>query len=235
VIVSIHQPAYLPWLGYFHKILRSDAFVVLDTVQIEKNGFVNRNRVRTPAGMQWLTVPLLMKGHTRKAISEMEINPTAPWKKKHIRTLEQAYGKRPHYAAHAEHVARLIEGAGASLTEFLLGMLAHFLGTIGLGERRIVRASELGAEGARSALLAGICRRLGADTYLSGAAGRDYLDLKPFEEAGVAVRFQAFRHPAYDQGYGKDGFEANMSVVDALFNCGAGAILPMLEEADGEG
>lgn len=231
MIVSIHQPAYLPWLGYFHKILRSDVFVVLDTVQFEKNGYVNRNRVRTSGGVRWLTVPVLLKGHTRKAIAEMEINPTAPWKKKHVRTLAQSYGRLPHYAPHGEDVARLIEAAGSSLTEFLLEMLEYFLETIGLGGKRIVRASGLEPGGEQSFLLADICRRLGAATYLSGVGARAYLDPRPFEEAGVAVRFQEFRHPEYDQG--RPDFEPNLSIVDALFHCGAQAIVPMLEDSGG--
>jgi hypothetical protein len=229
VIVSIHQPAYLPWLGYFHKILRSDVFVFLDTVQLEKNGFANRNRVRTRSGVRWLTVPLLIKGHMGRSIRGMQINQAAGWRRKHLRTMEQAYRHRPHYDRYAAEIGELIEGAGDSLGDFLFAMLGYFLEKTGLGGKKILRASEMGAEGSRSELLAEIAREAGADVYLSGAAGREYLDRSPFEAAGIEVAFQNFRHPEYDQGY--PDFEPNMGIADALFNLGGEAIVPLLEEA----
>ncbi|MDA0999848.1 MAG: WbqC family protein [bacterium] len=231
MIVSIHQPAYLPWLGYFHKILRSDVFVLLDTVQLEKNGYTNRNRIRTPSGVQWLTIPLRMKGHTGKTIGEMEINTAVAWMKKHIRTLEQAYGKRPFYPAHAPEVEALIDAAGGSLLEFLRKMLSHFLETLGMAEKKIILASELEAKDHRSELLLAICREIGADAYLSGAGGRDYLDVKLFEDVGVEVFFQDFRHPEYDQGYAD--FAPSMCILDSLFNIGAEETVKRLAESGG--
>lgn len=231
MIVSIHQPAYLPWLGYFHKILRSDVFVLLDSVQLEKNGYVNRNRIRTAAGAQWLTIPLQMKGHTEKTIGGMEINPAVSWKKKHIRSLRQAYGKRPFYAAHAPGAEALIDAAGDSLSEFLRKMFAHFMETLGMAEKKIVLASGLEAAGRRSELLLAICRELGADAYLSGAGGKDYLDVKLFQDAGMDVFFQDFRHPEYDQG--DADFVPDMCVLDALFNIGSEETGKRLGESGG--
>ncbi len=231
MIVSIHQPAYLPWLGYFHKILCSDVFVFLDTVQLEKNVFADRNRVRTASGVRWLTVPLLMKGHMDKSIGEMLINSTANWKRKHLGTIAQAYRDRPHYERYAGELEALINGAGDPLGEFLFGMLGYFLGALNIGEKKILRASEMKAGGSRAELLANIAKEAGADTYLSGAAGREYLDAAPFEAAGIEVAFQGFRHPEYDQGY--PDFEPNLGVVDALFNCGGDGVLEILERAGG--
>lgn len=232
MIVSIHQPAYLPWLGYFHKILHSDAFVFLDTVQMEKNGFVNRNRVRTSSGIQWLSVPVLMKGHTGKTIGEMRINRADSWKRKHLATLNQAYGKRPFYSSHAGDFSRLVEGGGDFLGDLLFEMLRYFLDAAGIKGRRIIRASELDPQGRRAELLADICVKMGADTYLSGSMGRGYLELEPFEEAGIDVAFQEFRHPEYDQGY--PDFAPNMGIVDALFNCGGNAIAGMLQSKESQ-
>lgn len=231
MIVSIHQPAYLPWLGYFDKIRCSDVFVFLDTVQLEKNGFVNRNRVRTSSGVKWLTVPLLMKGHTEKSIGEMRINPASNWKRKHIATLAQAYRGRPHYERYAGGIEHLIEGAGDSLGDFLFEMLGFFLGELGLDGRRILRASGLGAVGSRAELLARIAGEVGAEVYLSGSAGREYLEPAPFREAGIEVAYQDFRHPVYDQG--APGFEPNMGIVDALFQLGGEGVAEMLERAGG--
>ncbi|MBI3083963.1 MAG: WbqC family protein [Candidatus Omnitrophica bacterium] len=231
MMVAIHQPAYLPWLGYFHKILQADLFVLLDTVQMEKNGFVNRNRVWTPQGVQWLTVPVLMKGHTHSSLQEMRINPAASWKSKHLRTLALSYVKRPHYPRYAGDIERLLVASGEDLTPFLARMLAYFLEALGLKEKRVVLASTLAPEGKATTLLLDICKKAGATSYLSGVAGRDYLERKPFEEAGIEVVFQDFRHPRYDQG--RPGFEPNLALVDALFNIGGEAVLELLKGAGG--
>ena len=229
LIVSIHQPAYLPWLGYFHKILHSDIFVFLDTVQLEKNGFANRNRVRAASGVEWLTVPLLMKGHVDKSIGEMKINPAVNWKRKHPGTLAQAYRGCPYYEKYAGDIEALINGAGDSLGDFLFEMLGYFLDALGIQGKKIMRTSEMKDSGSRSDLLAAIASECGADVYLSGVAGRDYLDFEPFNEGGIEVSFQEFRHPTYDQGYST--FEPNMGVQDALFNLGGQGVLEMLEKA----
>lgn len=231
MIVSIHQPAYLPWLGYFHKIIQSDIFVFLDTVQLEKNGFANRNRIRTASGVEWLTVPLLMKGHMDKSIGEMMINPAVNWKRKHIGTLAQAYRGRPYYEKYAGDIEALLNGAGDSLGDFLFEMLVFFLEVSGICGKKILRASEMKASGSRSELLAAITKEAGGSNYLSGIAGREYLDFGPFEEVGVEVAFQEFRHPVYDQGY--PDFEPNMGVQDALFNLGGEGVLEILEKGEG--
>lgn len=231
MIAAIHQPAYLPWLGYFHKILHADLFVLLDTVQMEKNGFANRNRVWTPSGVQWLTVPVLMKGHTHSTLREMRINPAVSWKAKHLRTLALSYGRRPHYLRYAGDLERLLAESGEDLTGFLARMLDYFLQALGMGHKRVVRASTLAPEGKATLLLLDICKKTGATAYLSGVAGKEYLDLGHFDEAGVGVVFQDFRHPAYGQGRPK--FEPNLAVVDALFNVGGEAVLDLLKGAGG--
>ena len=231
MIVAIHQPGYLPWLGYFHKILHADLFVLLDTVQMEKNGFANRNRVWTPNGVQWLTVPVLMKGHTRSTLQEMRINPAVSWKAKHLRTLALSYGKRPHYLRHAEDIERLLVESGEEVTPFLARMLEYFLRALGMEEKRVVLASSLAPEGKATTLLLDICKKTGATAYLSGMMGKEYLDLAPFGEAGIEVVFQDFRHPRYDQG--RPAFEPNLAAVDALFNLGGEAVLDLLKGAGG--
>jgi len=231
MIVAIHQPGYLPWLGYFHKILHADLFVLLDTVQMEKNGFANRNRVWAPNGVQWLTVPVLMKGHTHSTLGEMRINPAVSWKAKHLKTLALSYGKRPHYLRYAGDIERLLAGSGEELTPFLARMLEYFLQALGMGEKRVVRASALAPEGKATTLLLDICKKAGATAYLSGVAGKEYLDLTHFDEAGIEVVFQDFHHPRYGQG--RPQFEPNLAAVDALFNLGGEEVLELLKGAGG--
>jgi len=95
MIVAIHQPQYLPWLGYFDKMNRADAFVLLDTVQFKKNEFQNRNQIKGPGGPQWLTVPVLQK--LGQDIKDVRINTTVTWRKKHLAALNSCYGRAPFY------------------------------------------------------------------------------------------------------------------------------------------
>jgi hypothetical protein len=217
MIVSINQPSYLPWLGYFQRIAASDVHVVLDHVQFEKNSFTNRNRIRTPQGWVWLSVPVLTSGRSAQKIQEVMIDNRVAWCRKHWRTMLQNYGKAPFfneygpffedmYAQRWEQLVPLIDRG----TEFLLQQLYI--------ETKIIRSSTLDVYGEKSDLVLQICQTLGADTYLSGKLGRDYLDESSFREAGIEIIYQDYKHPVYHQRY--EPFESNMSTVDLLFNCG---------------
>jgi len=219
MIVSIHQPQFMPWLGYFDKIRQSDTFVFLDTVQFKKNEFQNRNKIKTAQGWMWLTVPVSYK--YPQHLDEVMINDGVDWRKKHIRTLTINYQKSTYfhslfsdikqfYAAHHETVETIAAFNSGSVT-----MLLKLLGLI----KDTVLASALGdLPDEPSERLAAICATIGADTYLSGAGGKTYLDQVPFNSRGIKVVFQEFRHPVYPQLYGD--FIPNLSLLDLIFNCG---------------
>jgi hypothetical protein len=220
VIVSINQPAYLPWLGYFDRIAASDVHVVLDTVQFERNSFTNRNKVRTADGWTWLTVPVKLRGHLDgMTIAEVEIADDH-WRRKHWATILQNYRKAPHFAAHAEFFEGVFARPWARLCDLLDATTRYLLRALGI-ETEIRAASALGVTGRKSELVLNLCRRLGATRYISGVLGRDYLDEAPFRGAGIAVEYQDYAHPRYPQIHG--GFEPYMSVIDLLFNAGPGA------------
>jgi hypothetical protein len=220
MIVSINQPAYLPWLGYWDRIARSDLHIVLDHVQFEKNSFTNRNKVRTREGWTWLTVPLRTSGSFGQlAINTVEIVPGAPWAKKHMRTLQESYARAPHFAAHAAFVER-VYGKSEPWTHLgpvLREMTSYFMDALGI-RTRLVYSSDLDVAGTKSDLVLNLCRHVGARTYLSGALGKQYLDEAAFAAAGIEVRYQDYQHPRYPQVFPE--FEPYMGVVDLLFNCG---------------
>ena len=214
--VSIHQPAYLPWLGYFDRIAASDVFVFLDTVQFEKNSFTNRNRIKTPQGPQWLTVPVLAQGHFDKSLIEIEIDGRQDWRKKHLRSIEQNYRRAPFFAERFDRLATAYASAQRCLAELCFCQLTFWLHELGI-PTRVLRASELAVEGAKSDLVLALCRAVGATTYLSGALGRDYLHEEQFSAAGIALSYQDYDHPTYPQLYGD--FLPALSVVDFWMNC----------------
>jgi hypothetical protein len=217
VMVGIHQPMYLPWLGYFERIARCDAFVLLDDAAYSRNYFINRNKIRTREGWAWLTVPVLSTGRSGQPISDVEVGGGRHWQAKHWKSLAWSYGAAPHFAEHEEFFGGFYARDHARLIEVLLEPLEYLIRALGI-RTRIFRSSELGVEGRKEGRLLGICRRLGADSYLSGPSGRDYLDLSLWKDAGIGVFFQDYRHPVYPQVQG--GFLPEMSVVDLLFNCG---------------
>lgn len=218
MIVSINQPAYLPWLGYFERIAVSDLHIVLDHVQFEKNSFTNRNKARTKEGSTWLTVPLATTGRFGDlAISGLQFAANNPWQKKHWATLRMTYGKAPFFATYAPAYEQLYARAWDGFGPMVRAFLAQHLRDLGIATP-LRYSSEMAVTGTKSDLVLNLCRGAGADTYLSGALGRNYLDEASFAAAGMTVRYQDYAHPTYPQC--QPGFEPYMGVLDLLFNHG---------------
>jgi len=225
MIISVHQPAYLPWLGYFEKISRSDVFVFLDTVQFEKNSYINRNKIKTPQGWQWLTIPVKVKGHTDSTLEDTEIDDTQPWRAKHLKSIEMNYRKAPFFSECFPKIERLLSLPTGNLAELCWQQLSFWIGEFGINTT-MIRASQLNIDSCKSELVLDICKYFSVDHYLSGAMGRGYLVENDFSSAGIAVEYQNFIHPAYPQRWGD--FEPYMAIVDYLMNCGSGK-LPFLK------
>jgi len=218
MIVSINQPAYLPWLGYFHRIAVSDIHVVLDHVQFEKNSYSNRNKVRIPAGSCWLTVPLSTKGRFAELnLNKLEIVADARWEAKHHATLSQSYSKAPFYAEHAAAVADWYRRPWERLTELTRETTRYQLNALGI-QTPLLFSSEMGVKGSKDELVLNLCKEVGANVYISGPLGRDYLRPELFSAEDIRVVFHDYVHPTYRQVY--PGFEPYMATLDLLFNHG---------------
>ncbi len=216
MVAGILQPGYLPWLGFFEQLLKSDVFVIYDDVQYDKNGWRNRNRIKTAQGVQWLTVPVSYE--FGDLVKDVRIDNKTNWRKKHLSSLKMSYARSPFLK---DYAGIFEEGYGRDwellidLDMFFIERLAAALGITG---KRIARSSELGIEGDKTGRLINICRHFGADVFYEGASGASYISPGDFERQGVTVQFQDFKHPAYPQPHGD--FVPYMSVVDLLFNCG---------------
>jgi hypothetical protein len=214
--VAIHQPECFPWLGFVDKALRCDVFVLLDDVQYEKNYFHNRNKVRTSQGWTWVTIPT--NARLGQRLDEVEIAANAPrWREKHLATWTQSYAGAPHAPARLDFLRGLYAKPWRLLVDFNIEVIRETFAAFGV-TARVVRSSELRCEGVSSLKVLNICRALGAETYLSGVSGRDYLDEPSFAAAGIRVDYQEFRHPLYRQRH--EPFEPCMSSWDLLFNFG---------------
>lgn len=231
MIASAHQPHFLPWLGYFDKIRRSDVFVLLDHVQFERRNYQNRTRIKTRAGERWLTVPVHQRSRAERIIEkEIDNAPDGklPWGEKMIRTIENSYGKARYWGAHRGFFEDALLRPWTRLVDLNDALLTYLLAQLDV-RTPVVRSSSLGhIPGARGEMILNLCRAVGAHTYLSGSGGsRAYVDVDLFERAGVQVVWQDFAHPGYPQLKPPDDFIPGLSVLDLLFNCGpeSGAIL----------
>lgn len=217
MIIGILQPSYLPWLGYFEQIKRCDVFVIYDTVQYDKGGWRNRNRIKTPSGPLWLTVPVLLKKKNFPIIREVEINRSEAWAKRHLKTLAQYYSNAPHYAGAIGDLERILLSGHRFLLDLNLDITAWMSAQLDI-TTRIVLASDLVVEGDRESRIINIVKQLGGKTFYEGAAGRNYIDTEFFRQNGVEVVFQDYVHPVYPQLHGE--FVSHLSAIDLLFNCG---------------
>ncbi|WP_323720622.1 WbqC family protein [Acetomicrobium sp.] len=231
MIVGIHQPNFLPWLGYFYKIAQCDVFVLLDNVQYTKNSFINRNRIKTPRGADWLTVPVIIKGRFGQLIRDVEVNGTVDWRKKHLRTLEINYRKAKYFEPIFEGLMAIyLANDWENLCELNIRLLNWTLSILGL-KKQLVLASSLHVDGESTQLLIDIIKKLGGHEYISGFGGAHYQEEELFEKAGIMLTYYDFKHPVYPQLW--TGFIHNLSIIDLLFNCGSESLGVLLENKGG--
>lgn len=218
MIISINQPAYLPWLGYFHRIAAADVHVVLDHVQFEKNSFTNRNKIRTREGWSWLTVPVKTAGKFGELpINKLEIANEKRWATKHWETFRLSYAKSRFFSEHARFFELIYQRPWQKLIDLINEITTYLLPAFGI-KTKVYFSSQLKVFGRKDELILSVCRELGATAYLSGPLGRNYLRESLFRSAGITVRYDDYRHPVYSQAY--PGFEPYMAAVDLLLNAG---------------
>jgi hypothetical protein len=227
-VVAIHQPNFLPWLGYFDKLARADVFILLDDVQFQKGAgtWTNRTQLVVGGGIAWATVPVVRAFHGVRAINEMRIDDSRPWRKKLLRTIEQSYRRAPSFDEAMPLVAELLTVPTDSLAEYNEAGVKRLAAAIGLDSDRFVRASTLDASGKATDRLIELTRAVSGTTYLAGGGAQGYQDDSKFAPAGIRLASQDFQHPRYSQL--TDEWQSGLSIVDALMNCGfegTGALL----------
>jgi len=216
MIVSVHQPQYLPWLGYFDKIDKADVFVLLDNVQFKKNEWQNRNKIKTANGWQWLTVPVMYK--FPQLINEVGINNKDKWKHRQRQAIISNYKKATDWALLEDFFEEIFSSEWQSISQLNIHLVKRLVDVLGIKTPLYV-ASELGEfpEAPDERLIA-LTKHFDADVYLAGGGGKGYMDMEKYTKAGLEVIFQEYEHPVYDQLFGE--FEPFMSVIDLIYNHG---------------
>lgn len=218
--VAILQSAYTPWKGYFDIIGSVDEFILYDDVAYSKNDWRNRNRIKTPNGLHWLTIPVLATGRFGQRIRDVEVGDPR-WAAKHWKTIQAHYARARCFGEVAPFLRELYERSAAEtrlsrINETFLRALCDPLGI----RTRITLSSEYELVGDRNERLVHLCEQTGAHEYLSGPAARGYLDEEKFTDRGIAVRWMDYSgYPEYDQLFSPP-FVHEVSVIDLLLNQG---------------
>jgi WbqC-like protein family len=220
-LVAIHQPNFLPWLGYFDKIRQADVFVVLDSVQLPKTGgtWANRVKLLVSGAPAWVTVPIVRGFHGTRTIADTEIDNRSPWRPKLLKTLDLNYRRAPHFNEVFPWLADLVADTADKIADFNIRGIQAITKALHIDSTKLVMASSINVDGKATALLVSMVRAVGGDAYLAGGGATGYQDDAMFSEAGLELRFQDFQHPVYAQ-FNSTEFVPGLSIVDALMNCG---------------
>lgn len=228
--VAIHQPEAFPWLGFFYKMYASDIFVILDTVQFEKNSVQNRNKILKNKEPGWLTIPLIRTA-LDTPINQIKINWHDPLIKKHLSTLKNNYSKHPFFNEIYPHLEVLYGEKPEKLVDFNMGFILLMKEKLGISTK-MIKSSELLLSGTAlggTEVTLEINKLLGANEYLSGKGARAYLKLERYKEEGITVNFLEFKHPTYAQSYTKN-FCSHLSILDLYFNHGPQSLEIILKD-----
>mgnify|MGYP001586040716 CR=1 FL=1 len=227
MIISAHQPEYLPYVGFFYKMAVVDEFILVDSIQFSKGGFQNRNRIRTasdPRGWAWLTVPVITSGKGYQKINEVEIDNSVPWARQHWKAIYFNYKKTQFFDVYEDFLKKLYSKKWEKLVDLNEAIIYYLREQLKI-ETPISKSSDLDYEfkGKKTDLMIELCEEFGADTIFTGPGAKNvgeksYIEEKKFEEKKIKHIFSDFKHPVYSQRF--KPFIENMSVIDLLFNCG---------------
>jgi hypothetical protein len=218
MIITTHQPIFLPWPGFFAKALHADVMVLLDTVQFPLGrSWMTRNRLKSDQGELWLRVPVWKTGKGTQRICDVAICDDSPWPRKHRLSMREQYAHTPYLDDYLPPLEAIYARLHHRLVDLNLELIRVLWDVLALQSRLVVQ-SELGVSGIGTTLLVALCHALGADTYVTLPFVEKYLDLAQFRANGITVHLAWFRPPIYPQLWG--AFRYNLSTVDLLFNCG---------------
>ena len=223
--IAISQPTYLPWIGYFNIIDRVNSFVFLDIVQFDKRSWQQRNKIKTPNGLEYISVPVIVKGKHNQKIHEVRIQMDSKFPKNHLRSFEFNYNKSPFYSEYIEDITKIflktIEHQSLSILNS--DIIKFICNTLKI-KTKILHSTELKISGKGSELLISICDLLKSNNYLSAKGAINYLkeDKLFFDQSNIKISLVDYKHPKYMQRFGK--FIPYACIFDLLFNEGQNSL-----------
>ena len=213
--ISIHQPNYFPWLGYFYKIYQSDIFVFLDDVQFNAEGMQNYHYIKTAQDQLRLKIPVNARFGT--TIEDVHIKNELPWKKKHLKTVEMNYKKAPFFEEVFSDYQSLLFQDNDQLSGLDISIIQFICGKLNI-ETKFVNSSALNVKSQKEDKIIDICKHLNANIYYSGTGAKAYQEESRFANESIELRYSSFKPFEYTQQW--DAFDPNVSIFDYLMNCG---------------
>jgi hypothetical protein len=226
-IVGIVQPTYLPWIPFFERMACSDVFIYLDDVKYSKNSFHNRNSVKSPNGRALLTVPVLYSGNSEALINEIKVDNTQDWRKTHCKSLQQWYAKAPFFNHYKKQLEELFLGRQEKLIDIVLPYI-YFLKQELQIQTPCHRSSELSVTGSRNEKLVNLCKHFGGTGFIVKPGTEDYHPSEEFIPHGIELTHLKYTAMEYPQLHGC--FEANLSALDYILNCGPTNLKEILDQ-----
>lgn len=214
MIISAHQPSYNPWLGYLHKILLSDTFVIMDDVQFEKNSFINRNRIIQNNNEIMLTIPVKSKNYKLKSLNDIEIFENK-WQLKHLKSIEQSYKKAKNFEILFDKLKKIYEIDSKYLIDYTNAYLFFIIDYLEI-TTKVIFASTLKIKSRKLEYIIELTEKLNGNLFVFGEKGKDYADINYLKAKNIFSYFQEYNHPEYNQLCKK--FHSNLGIIDILFN-----------------
>ena len=224
--ISILQPSYLPWIGYFDQIEKVDRFIYLDDIQFTRRDWRNRNKIRTAKGWSWLTVPVIQKNLYTQTLLETQIDYSSNWKKKHLNSIFHNYKKTKFFDLYFPRIEAILIKDWDLLIDLCWELTESLKNWLGISTPTI-RSSNLNINEKKDDKIVALCRKLEATHYLTGNLAKDYLNESKFLSYNIELEYHNYKHPIYLQKY--SGFFPYMSIIDLLFNHG-GKSLEILKQ-----
>lgn len=213
---AIIQSSYLPWKGYFDIINDVDIFVFLDDVQFTTRDWRTRNKIKTPGGIKWISVPVI--NGIDRMINEVKIDYSQDWREKHKKTIHHSYAASEYYNTYKDDILGIYKNKYETISELNISVIKKISALLGI-ETDFVSSKDLKTSGKKDDKLIEICQKIGADYYLSGPSAKDYIVESKFEEAGIRLEYKDYSgYPEYPQLWGE--FDHYVSIIDLIFNCG---------------
>jgi len=217
--VAIHQPNFLPYLGFFDKCDYANILVLYDSTQFKKKDYQNRNKIKGKDRWFWLTVPV--NYNFGDAINKVKIDNSKEWKKDHLKSLETCYSNSKYFDIYFPKIKKIYEKNWKFLSDFNIELIKTMLNELGV-ECEILLSSELGIKENGTKAIIETCKKLKSKNYISGQDGKKYLDMELIKESRLNVEFQNYQHPTYNQRF--NNFKPYMCILDLLFNEGANSL-----------
>lgn len=229
MLLSGHQPNYLPYPGLIGKIIHSDKFIYVSKVQLEKKSWQNRNRIKGANGEILLTVPVLTKGKFEQTIAETKINNSTDWRQKHYTAIDLSYRKAPYYHAYIDFFRDLYHREWEDLNTLDIYITNWILDELKV-KTPVFYDTDFSFDGVNNQLLTTMTKELSCDTYLSNKGSQNYVSIDWFMEQGLNHQYLDYVGKEYRQCF--KGFIPYLSIIDMLFNLGANETYDLLADKE---